>query len=150
MKYERIRAGAIVFKNGKVLLYQRPKRYWYFPGGGVESGETLEQCAVRETLEETGIRIKLQKFLYARGWENKFRAKTLELIYLAKPVGGKIRIGKDVGGGKTKDIQWIPLKETGKIWIATKDIFEIFQKDLHANFKNCPRWIGKAKFYFKK
>lgn len=149
MKYKRIRAGAIVFKKGKVLLYQRPKGYWYFPGGGVENGETLEKAAIRGTLEETGVKIKLQKFLYAREWSSP-RKKTLELIYLAKPVGGKMRIGKDIGGGKTKDLRWIPLNEIKKHWMATPDIFRIFQKDLRANFRKCPRGIGRAKFYYKK
>ena len=107
MKYKRIRSGAIVLKKGKILLYQRPKGYWYFPGGGVENGETLEKAAVRETLEETGMKIKLQKFLYAREWDS-LRKKTLELIYLAKPVGGKMKIGKDVSGGETKDCDGFP------------------------------------------
>jgi len=149
MKYKRIRSGAIVLKKGKILLYQRPKGYWYFPGGGVENGETLEKAAVRETLEETGMKIKLQKFLYAREWDS-LRKKTLELIYLAKPVGGKMKIGKDVSGGETKDLRWIPINEIKKYWVATPDIFRIFQKDLKVKFKNSPCWIGRAKFYHKK
>ncbi|MBT6583178.1 MAG: NUDIX hydrolase, partial [Gammaproteobacteria bacterium] len=35
------------------------KRYWSFPGGGVEDKETPEDCAVRETLEESGYRVAL-------------------------------------------------------------------------------------------
>jgi len=51
--------GAIVFRDGAVLLVKRgqePNRgRWSVPGGTLEAGETVEQGAARETLEETGI-----------------------------------------------------------------------------------------------
>ncbi|MGE0676890.1 NUDIX hydrolase [Pseudolabrys sp.] len=53
--------SAAIFRDGKVLIVQRarsPGRGIYtLPGGGVELGETLEQAAVREVLEETGLTI---------------------------------------------------------------------------------------------
>ena len=35
-----------------------PTGKWCFPGGSLELGESLVECAVRETLEETGIRLR--------------------------------------------------------------------------------------------
>lgn len=48
-------AAGIIFSNaGKVLLMLRPEGLWGIPAGKIEIGETPEQCAVRETVEETG------------------------------------------------------------------------------------------------
>lgn len=57
-------AIAVVERDGQFLVGERPKGkplagYAEFPGGRVELGETSEQAAVRECLEETGIEVTL-------------------------------------------------------------------------------------------
>lgn len=52
-------AGAFVQRNGAVLLIRRSdNRNWSMPGGAQDPGESLTRTAVRETLEEAGIRIR--------------------------------------------------------------------------------------------
>jgi len=148
MKY-RIRSGALVLKEGKLLLYQRPAGYWYFPGGQMEKGETAEGCAVRETLEETGMRIRVGRLLYIREWNRNRHGgvqRTLELIHLARPVGGKLQKGtvpEDIG--RMADVRWLSLKEASKVWFITPDLIRVLRRDIRTKFRNCPRWLGRVR-----
>jgi 8-oxo-dGTP diphosphatase len=61
--------GAVVVREGRVLLVKRgvapSKGLWAVPGGSLELGETLQQGAEREILEETGITIRAREPIYA-------------------------------------------------------------------------------------
>ncbi len=49
----------ILVENGKILLsYEKNTGVYMSPGGGVEEGETLEECCIRELREETGIQVE--------------------------------------------------------------------------------------------
>ena len=60
-------AGALVIRNGKVLLVHRSIEpylgYWDIPGGFCEVDEHPAQAAIRETREETGLEIELTGLL---------------------------------------------------------------------------------------
>ncbi len=61
----KVAAGALVLNENKFLLVKRHDEpdagLWAIPGGKLEYGETLEQCAKREIKEETNIEIKIDK-----------------------------------------------------------------------------------------
>lgn len=52
---------AIIFKDGKMVSMYREKTgrvYYTFPGGGMDEGETVDECVVREVIEEFGMTVK--------------------------------------------------------------------------------------------
>ena len=55
-----IRVGAIIMKDGKLLMVGNSARpeYLYSVGGRVKFGETAEEAVVREVYEETGVRLE--------------------------------------------------------------------------------------------
>lgn len=58
----RVGVGVIVLRRGMVLLGLRKGSHgagtWALPGGHLEFGESIEQCAAREVREETGLEIQ--------------------------------------------------------------------------------------------
>lgn len=78
----RERTGVICRSGSDVLAIEQQdpaslERFWTFPGGALEAGETPAQCAVRETLEETGYRVKLT----SDAWTNEYRFKWNGKVY---------------------------------------------------------------------
>ncbi|MBI2482041.1 MAG: NUDIX domain-containing protein [Candidatus Vogelbacteria bacterium] len=61
-KQTRVGVGVFIFKEGKFLMLKRANSHrsgsWSVPGGHLEYGESFENTAKREVLEEAGIKIK--------------------------------------------------------------------------------------------
>lgn len=67
MKQWRGSAALCLNEEKKVLLVKnRDVQRWSLPSGGLEDGETLEQCCQREVLEETGYRISVNQRLHIK------------------------------------------------------------------------------------
>jgi len=65
-KRPKVGLGVIIMKDNKVLFGKRKSVIgngtWCIPGGHLEFKESWEECAIRETMEETGVKIKNIRF----------------------------------------------------------------------------------------
>lgn len=90
----RIRGAAVVVHDDRLLLALHGDAahglmYWSPPGGGVEGREDLFACAVRETEEETSLRVVAERPLYLQELVNHRRkTRTLELFVLCRLADG--------------------------------------------------------------
>ena len=88
----RIRAGIVLIQDGKVALIERHRAgldYFVVPGGGVDEGESPEQAAVRETMEELGIKVDIKQKVA----EIQFGQKSRQVYFLAEQTGGEFGTG---------------------------------------------------------
>ena len=88
----RIRAGIVLIQDGKVALIERHRAgldYFVFPGGGVDEGETPEQAAVREAMEELGVDVAIKQKIA----EVRLGQKSRQIYFLVEQVGGEFGTG---------------------------------------------------------
>jgi 8-oxo-dGTP pyrophosphatase MutT (NUDIX family) len=92
----------------RVLLHKREDfRIWALPGGGVDEGETPEQAAVRETVEETGYQVEVVAFV---GEYHHPQLKDWCYVYKGALLGGE-PISQ---GPETLEVGWFPPDELPK------------------------------------
>ena len=82
-------AGVLIFNaQGQLLLQRRSDNHlWAYPGGSMELGESFEECARREALEETGLYcIELQYFTHMSGKDMYYVYPEHDEVYIAEVV----------------------------------------------------------------
>jgi 8-oxo-dGTP pyrophosphatase MutT (NUDIX family) len=88
----RIRAGIVLIQDGKVALIERHRagvNYFVFPGGGANEGETPEQAAIREAMEELGVDVAIKQKVA----EIQYGPKSRQVYFLAEQIGGEFGTG---------------------------------------------------------
>lgn len=85
----------IVTKGKEVVLVKRKfdpfRGYYALPGGFVEYGETVESACVREALEETGLKVEIEKITGVYSDPNRDpRGHVISIVFLCRRVGGEL------------------------------------------------------------
>ncbi len=101
-------AVIILDQENRILLQKRGDDFfWGLPGGIMEIGETFEETAIRETLEETGYHIKIESLVgsfynFNKTWPGGDQAHIICTIFTARITGGEMNID----GIETLDLKY--------------------------------------------
>jgi len=117
-----ISVRAIIIEDGKVLMVEHEHtdkrgKFWIFPGGGVEEGETIPDAAIRETEEETGIIVKSIGVAHVREAQT-LGQRAFEIYVVCKKIGGILKVGSDPEAPELVsiiDTRWFSADELNEI-----------------------------------
>jgi 8-oxo-dGTP pyrophosphatase MutT (NUDIX family) len=128
MKTEKA-CGAVIEKDGKILVIYQNNGFWGFPKGHVEDGETEKETAEREILEETGLKVEVNvdnRFEFSYDIE-KSNVHKIVVLFTAKVV--------DDSNFKKQDEEIAEMR-----WIEPENVEEILTfddwKDVWRKIKN--------------
>lgn len=95
--------------TGKYLAVDEgPKRGWWIPGGGVDSGENFRAGAIRECKEEAGIDIELKGVLKIQHYPFQGDEAKIRVIFYAEPIDLN-QAPKSVPDDESIGAEWVTL-----------------------------------------
>jgi len=100
-------------KDDILLVHRRDNDLWALPGGGMELGESIEDCAVREVKEETGLDVELTGLVgvytnpnHVLEYSDGEVRQQFSLCYTTRLLGGELAFDNESTG-----IAWVPVEQ---------------------------------------
>lgn len=102
-------SAVVVDDSGRILLQRRSDNgMWALPGGGMHIGESLPECAVRETREETGLDVEITGIVgtytnprHVFAYDDGEVRQEFSVCFLARPVAGQLAVSEE-----STDVRW--------------------------------------------
>lgn len=106
---------ALIIKDNKLLMLKRRdsrpefNNKWEFPGGGVEKGESVEDCIRRECMEETGFAVEIKERLpnVLTHYEKKWNYQVFLLPFVCTVKSGTLKLMDN----ENSDSGWFTLND---------------------------------------
>ncbi len=102
-------ASACVWRSKRVLIVQRANApfagMWSLPGGRMEAGETLQETANRELLEETRVKADLKQL------SGVYNLSLEDGSYMIACYTGRWKSGKAIASGDVLTLRWALTEE---------------------------------------
>ena len=130
----RIRVCGLCIEGEKILLINhhslnKSGDFWGPPGGGMDFEQSAEENLKREFLEETGLIVEIEKFLFVHEYLSP-PLHAIELVFKVKRIDGNLNIGFDPELQKDeqiiKNVRFIPFNK----------IIDLGKDNIHQMFIN--------------
>lgn len=119
-------SALVVDDQGAILMQRRSDSgNWSFPGGVMEIGETLEQCVIRETEEETGLDIEITGILgiytdpeHVIAYADGEVRQEFNITFYGRVIGGRIEVSSEsteVRFLRLEELETVPVHETVRL-----------------------------------
>ncbi|ODT83341.1 MAG: hypothetical protein ABS76_02950 [Pelagibacterium sp. SCN 64-44] len=121
-------ASVGLVRDGKILLIKRAfapyQNLWTFPGGRMDPGESIEQCAVREVQEELGLTIRNPRHALTQslGRDGTYRLA----VFTTTDFSGTLKPSDEIAGHKWADPGMLPaLRTTSRLDDVIRECFKV-------------------------
>ena len=120
------RVSGVLIVEGKILLALHKRlgeEYFVLLGGGLEKGETPEECIVREFKEESDLVVEVKHKLFERKSDKSYE---WEVYFSVKLISGELDFSKnpDLAGNVFQSVKWVELKNLEKLRFYPKSVKE--------------------------
>ena len=118
----KVAVGAVVFNDERVLLVRRgqppSEDLWAIPGGSVEIGETPQEAAEREILEETGIKIRAGEPVFTFDVIDRDRTGKIRFHYVIVDLEADYISGDPNAGDDAAEARWVTAQEINELRVS--------------------------------
>lgn len=119
-----VAVGALVLRDNKVLLVKRnhppAEDLWAVPGGRINVGETLQEAAVREIKEETGLDIIPGQPIYSFDAIHRDEDGKVKFHYVIIDLLAECKSGTPKAGDDASEVGWFSAVDLNRIQMTEK------------------------------
>lgn len=150
-----IRVGVVVERDGAVLLvrHEKPGRepYWVLPGGRLEPGETIPECARRELAEEAQLAVEFREVLYVSEFMKKERHTVDITVRATTDPGEEPALGTDPevedGTEQTlKELRWVKVRDLEDVELLPARIRRRIAEDAAGSWPEPTIYLGGDRY----